>query len=728
MEFEQAETEQPQPKRRRRSTKHLTAACCSCQKRRKKCDGAYPRCQSCVKLGIECTVIFHAMGREIRRNYIESLEDEVATLRAKLAAGASGRLLPMPLGLSLGASGSAGGPPATTATGVLHRLPSSKAEPAGSDTQLYQQQPQSSPHTNSDKPTSEKIQNLINTSLNIFTKEKDQVGFYHGTPSPKPRNSFRTPSRLTAKNLMQVYKRAVQSQYPFLDWAYIEQCYEDVIVQKSQQDKTASFFIFMVLAIGSQLSHVPNSSDNYTKEYYDVAFESAQLVVTTVDLKCVQAYLLMAIFSQKVSDGDAVWMTTGMALRACSILGLHQAPPATDAAGAELQNLKSRIFWSAYGIERLNGLVLGRPFAISDPDITTPYPLENEDSKVSNSVLKLRVIQSNISSFIYNNARNEKINDDSTKIGILIELNEWMSAFPNKEGDEPYFESHDWCTVSYHNSILYLLKPTINSIAKNKLNSSKRDFEWFKIFTESASICCIIHTKLMRSVELNYSWLTMHCCFMAGMSFLYCIWIDMTINVLQWKRDSIIYETINACSSLLSKFAQKWERCTIFKDSFERLSKNVLNQLERNSSVTLIQTTNENQNQNPILLTAPASSISNNTTGPNNTPILSSSSSAPVISQISPRVIHQVINDAENGLLLNDIDIDSYVRTPNDIFSFDDIEPLNKHSLDKPEDIGTTGSTGANVDINDHAGIWDFLDTTGDIYLKNLYNDMEGIL
>ncbi|KAF6007199.1 hypothetical protein HII12_004719 [Brettanomyces bruxellensis] len=65
------------------------------------------------------------------------------------------------------------------------------------------------------------------------------------------------------------------------------------------------------------------------------------------------------------------------------------------------ERFKIKNFWSAYGIERMNGLILGRPFSISDVDIDVPVPKRTLKTEIAYQVVMLWQIQSRLSSFIY---------------------------------------------------------------------------------------------------------------------------------------------------------------------------------------------------------------------------------------------------------------------------------------------------------------------------------------
>lgn len=120
---------------------------------------------------------------------------------------------------------------------------------------------------------------------------------------------------------------------------------------------------------------------------------------------------MLAVFSQKVLDGSSVWQTAGMAIRAAVALGLHRELSneyyfhrqrgVPEQQKSKMNDLRSRMFWSAYGIERMNGLILGRPFSISDVDINVPVPKRTLKTEIAYQVVMLWQIQSRLSRFIY---------------------------------------------------------------------------------------------------------------------------------------------------------------------------------------------------------------------------------------------------------------------------------------------------------------------------------------
>ncbi|KAG7845249.1 hypothetical protein KL941_003094 [Ogataea angusta] len=625
--------------RRKSGGKHQMAACCFCKKRRKKCDGKYPSCSACLKLGIDCTVIDPPTGREIKRNYLEILETKLQQLTTQLESATDVReesSIEEPQAQN----------PAPSKSDLAQQVGYITLQAAGESRYLGES-------------SAYYIAKTISESINCYTTKQNTTASGIEEAEP-PQTVFSRPSMKLASSYLTAYKNYVQCQYPFLDWNSTVTMFNQVMNDDSQ-DPEALFFVYIIFAIGTQLLEDRTQTSN-KRSYYEKAFENIGSVIGATTLRAVQAYLLITVFAQKMPDGSSCWQTTGLAIRTAVALGLHRKPYRN--CDANLEDLRSRVFWSAYGMERINALVLGRPFSISDADIDAPFPQHSEETRVACHVARLRRIQSNICTFIYKPAHllGNPEDIEATRVQIVVELNDWMATFPFKDDAVSTFETDNWSIISYHNSMLLLLRPVVLEVAKLRQKAPKETLDWFKIFTESASAICINYKNIHAKGKLSYTWLAMHCCFVSGISFIYCLWLDAGLGVLKWKRKSSIYETINACSSILYVMAEKWASACMFRDTFEQISKAALCHLEASSE--------------------------------------------------------QPADISNGGLLEGAIGIDHYLRN---LSSQQNQNQTDGMAFAPPSnDVLEKGTDGQ---ISD--SLWEFLDTTGDRFLRNIFYDME---
>jgi len=73
------------------------------------------------------------------------------------------------------------------------------------------------------------------------------------------------------------------------------------------------------------------------------------------------------------------WTICGLAIRHALALGLHVRSEADSVSDAEKEH-RVRLWWSLYSLECLLNELTGRPSCISDRDISTPLPLNIDES------------------------------------------------------------------------------------------------------------------------------------------------------------------------------------------------------------------------------------------------------------------------------------------------------------------------------------------------------------
>lgn len=650
-------------------SKHLQGACNGCKSKKKKCDGRYPVCSTCEQTGTECTIIDLATGRMVRRDYIQQLEELVSDLKQQLSekkmhddeTGDSHhdqhristesnhkRDLEMEVGyITLGAG--------SESVGYI------------GDSSAYS------------------IAKAITSTIHYYNKKRPKT---HSTTPPDIQREldqipFSKPSIGMSNNYLSAYYDNVQTQYPFLDWSSVSLWFQAVVYRDSTSPEHL-FFMYMIFAIGSQIYNTHSTTAKlYTKLYYKKALENIGPLVETTTLDTVQAYLMLSVFSQKMPDASSIWQTTGLAIRTAVILGLHRGPFRVNTQDEDEQTLKLRqlkywIFWCAYGLERINGIVLGRPFGIADIDIDTPLPDDiDSELSVASHVIKIRRIQSSICTFVYKPVqlmdREEDI--DATRVQIVLELNDWMSTFPIKLQSSSVFETENWCKISYHNSMLLLLRPVVLEIAHLKGNVNERSLDWFKAFAHSASTICLNYRDLHSKGKLGYTWLAMHCVFVSGLSFLYCVWLDASkqLQVLDLKGKPLLYDTVSASSSILYVFAEKFKNTAMFRDTFERVVRSVMCQLDE------------------CIISNPAHPNANTTSSGDS----------------------QHTNPAETSTVTS---------------------LLNRENIGIEQYLGYESSQSDTFKDHDNninglqEGLWEFLDATGDKFLMDIFSDLENNL
>ena len=86
-----------------------------------------------------------------------------------------------------------------------------------------------------------------------------------------------------------------------------------------------------------------------------------------------QALLLLCIFSLRASGSLGAlggWHVQGLAMRMAIELGLHRKAGVNNKQlDPYRQELRNRVFWSGYLLDRTLCITLGRPFAVAEHEI-----------------------------------------------------------------------------------------------------------------------------------------------------------------------------------------------------------------------------------------------------------------------------------------------------------------------------------------------------------------------
>jgi hypothetical protein len=103
-------------------------------------------------------------------------------------------------------------------------------------------------------------------------------------------------------------------------------------------------------------------------------------------LESVQARLGQCLYLLSSSRANECWYTFGTALQLVTALGLHRKWPAKMSKHGNSyleQQLRKRIFWSAYTLDKYLSVMFGRPRLLHDEDTDQELPDEINDEDIS---------------------------------------------------------------------------------------------------------------------------------------------------------------------------------------------------------------------------------------------------------------------------------------------------------------------------------------------------------
>lgn len=368
--------------------------------------------------------------------------------------------------------------------------------------------------------------------------------------------------------------------------------------------------------------HQPEEYHAAAMVYFDSIFGSSSAIERADGfgggLEELQALLLLASFALLRPVTPGLWHIVGVAVRTALELGLHSengsnledvaeeranSPTSHDTMNSDATNLtqpsrnaklsergrrewvrdlRRRLLWSTYSLDRLVGTCVGRPIGIVDQAITTEFPSLLDDQyithkgfvrppapdlpsykRISYHYFRLRLLQSEILQVLqYREARQAR---HAGRIGfngsphadlhlpfldpfesfrawrkdIDHRLWDWKCAAPTQEQTgvqfQPLFlELNYWQAVImlYRQSLavptqLASISTPVDDLASPTISTIEEKEEETEVFlkvAEAGQQVLRIYRTLHRVRLVNYTYLATHHLFMAGISFLYALW------------------------------------------------------------------------------------------------------------------------------------------------------------------------------------------------------------
>ncbi|KAL0939934.1 fungal specific transcription factor domain-containing protein [Colletotrichum truncatum] len=596
----------PPPPRKAR----VSLACKRCKRRKQRCDGEHPGCKSCEKANVVCVY-----ERPVRPQYpggkslyISALEERIAFLEAQMPDYAEDHFLktgssvvPEQQGfrrresqesysedepsslvngvayLSLCASGTTDTAPepfylgSSSGATIARMLQSSifhkDGSRATSDAMPFPQPRLLRPPSN--PPSS--------SSLDDFTSE--------------------LPCLSQAKILFNVFFDRLHTRWPILDRKLYAVLFEKQHNQEalSVHERSIMHLIYAISARFLQLMKKPCEVN--PEGHLLAAIEHMDFVLEQHNLATVQFLILLAVHGQRSPFGAGCWSQVRYAMTLCIELGLHRKHASMISTQSPRENeIRKRVFWACYCLDRMTSVVLGRPFAIDDRDIDVELSSDSDifwdltalgnppmppmvawsNMKPFIHIIKLCKIKSRIHKYAYRvdkevftGPAEVRVKIDSKMAIIRAELDEWAKTIPHPPKDatsitwmydpeSAYHDSRDFFHLQYHKSVLSLftvLLPTLNT----------RDSR-FLTCMQSAACICTAYKRLNQQKTLSYTMMALHSCFIAGLTLVYCLWRDKSV----FSYDAL--EATRACSQSLTIFGEKWPGAVKYRDVFDALS------------------------------------------------------------------------------------------------------------------------------------------------------------
>ncbi|CAK7233194.1 Rac GTPase-activating protein BCR/ABR [Sporothrix eucalyptigena] len=312
-------------------------ACDRCRRFKKKCSRTFPSCALCAATGHVCSLATTANNSQAQMHH----------LRARIAW----------LSQHVNATRPAGEAPVESMpTGAsLPNLPSSLPQVG--------------------------VQTVQPTNQSPITSPPGQTA----ATSPTSALSPLAPDGL-ARRLVDAYFRNVNRAYPFVDRARVLRDLETAADNESSPTAPSganATLLYLIMAIGCTTLQragqiTPDVASKFHVDYAAIVQECFGFGHEE-SLVSVQILVLLALYSLFDPDGASAWSVgsiVGVVARQAVLLGLSRRLPVDDPTtnvGIAVE-LRHRLFWSIYILDRMMAASLGQPVALVDDNIDVPLP------------------------------------------------------------------------------------------------------------------------------------------------------------------------------------------------------------------------------------------------------------------------------------------------------------------------------------------------------------------
>jgi hypothetical protein len=257
---------------------------------------------------------------------------------------------------------------------------------------------------------------------------------------------------------------------------------------------------------------------------------------------------------------------------------------------------------------RIVSITLGRPLAIHLEDVDTALPgpnaiesidssLETEDlpspTAIFNHITRYRILSGKVMISLHSNRANarDETSAAAARMALADELEQWrnesqnLHLHPGSHGNtrRSSFLSPEWYELLYYNTLLMLYRPspTLSTISARPPAALQAIFDASR---EAIARYALLHT----SQRINYTWITLHAVFMAGLSYIYAVGrhyrsrkanASATTVGITLSTDPTIIEVVNTCRScsiVLVAVSERWATPRHCHQVFDRLSDAVL--------------------------------------------------------------------------------------------------------------------------------------------------------
>ncbi|TDL29327.1 hypothetical protein BD410DRAFT_758089 [Rickenella mellea] len=415
-------------------------ACESCRRKKIKCDGNEPVCSQCTASRTQCTWLQTKDRAALSRHYVQELEARLLHMEDvfKQVAPVVELLGKTPNGVTLPAAIPAISDIAKDKVGSQSPATPSRTVTPKDKSNITQNSPTlSSASSGSGKKADDEVSDsfgqlaldehghlrwiggsstmaLIQSFRQLTSSPLSRISPMEEDPhSPGPSvnklyfpasiffgkvhalpgaEEVEYPERDLADKLVDAYFTRLHYLLPVVDKPSFMNAYNHLMDNHADVGlaRTQTAFVALVFAIFACAArivdddrlHEESSDEGGTgMVYYERALILHYISHASIQIAHVQCFVLLSSFLCSVNCLPQAWLLVGQAVRMGQDLGLHRLCGQLNITPIDKQ-VRRKVWWSVYSLDRMLALALGRPLGVQDSDCDAEMPVELDDDEL----------------------------------------------------------------------------------------------------------------------------------------------------------------------------------------------------------------------------------------------------------------------------------------------------------------------------------------------------------
>ncbi|EGY22424.1 Protein STB5 like protein [Verticillium longisporum] len=299
------------------------------------------------------------------------------------------------------------------------------------------------------------------------------------------------PPDAAARRFVDAYFRNVNRAYPFANRDKVLRDLEALGETAMGQRDADSTVLYLIMAIGCTSLERAGQVPKDTASKFEVPYaEIIQECLAKEDTESIQVLVLLSLYSLFDPHGASAWSMAGIASRHAMLLGLSRRASEDKSLAAVELELRHRLFWSIFVLDRMMAVSMGLPVALIDDNMDVPLPgltIEEFASperqqfastlQTNRHVIQLRQLEGRILTLIHHRRRSDIASlSQADRRAILHDLRTDIEAWyssgslvsPMEADNIPIHNSITWLSARYYHLLILLHYPChFNSFASS---------------------------------------------------------------------------------------------------------------------------------------------------------------------------------------------------------------------------------------------------------------------